>query len=105
MIKRRDPFDEFAFLIRKETATSLGLSGKALQKALDDLAAFDVVPGGRPYQSRHKLVQAACDALHGYLVQKELNGISDNETLKKAFHIPEEIWRKLGFVVDEKDSE
>ena len=104
MIKRRDPFDEFAFLIRKETATSLGLAGKALQKALGELAAFDANPGGRPHQSRPELLQAACDALHGYLVQKELNGISDNETLKKAFLIPEEIWRKLGFA-HEKDSE
>jgi len=97
-MKRRDPFDEFAFLIRKETATSLGLSGKVLENALRALAEFD-----RSQDSRHRpvsrahLVKQAADALQGLLIQRELNGVTDNLTLNRAYSIPDELWRALGY--------
>lgn len=97
MIQRRDPFDEFAFLIRKESATALGLAEKNLQKALDALAAYDTNQKIQTQRKRADVLKAASDALHGYMVQKELNGITDNETLKRAYKIPAEVWRQLGF--------
>lgn len=104
MIRRRDPFDEFAFLIRKESATALGLAGKNLQKALDALAAYDANREIQTQQKRTDVLKAASDALHGYMVQKELNGIADNATLKRAYKIPAEVWRQLGFT-HEHDAE
>lgn len=98
MVSRRDPFDEFAFLIGKETATSLGFSGKALDAALRALAAFDSgQKAKRQSVSREQLVKSAVDALQGLLIQKELNGISDNRALNQAYCIPAELWRYLGF--------
>ncbi|MDB5971247.1 MAG: hypothetical protein JWQ90_3697 [Hydrocarboniphaga sp.] len=96
MIKRRDPFDEFAVLIRGETATALGLAGRKLQQALDELAAFDRDGPKNRYQQREDLVREAAATLYGYVIQKELNGIADHEALNKAYAIPAEIWQQMG---------
>ena len=96
-MKRRDPFDEFALLIRGETASALGQAGKRLRLAVEALADFDKRRSNNS-SDRESLLRDAADALYSYVVQKELIGITDHEMLSKVYGVTPEMWHLMGTI-------
>ena len=76
------PADLLADELAKERASALGRMGRALEAAVEELAAFDAGHQGATLsaeqrQSRTSLVAAASVALWHFIVQREACGLRD----------------------------
>lgn len=76
--------------ILSEKAASLGCAGKALEKALARLR------GTQPEDDREMLVQAAADAAHAYLIQREAAGIHGLGAPLEDFGVSGEVRVRIG---------
>lgn len=79
---------EFQREVLAEKAATLGRAGKALEVALAALRA-----GG---DDRDALVQAAADAAHRYLIQREVCGIHVLGSPLEDFGVPGEVRVRIG---------
>lgn len=79
-----------------EKATSLGQQGRAVEKAMEALRAFDA-SGGAP-EERVALLRAAAKAVWGYFVTRESCGMRDHREVIKSYGIPGEVLVRLGAV-------
>jgi len=110
-MQKPDPFEDVTRALNKETAGSLGMAGRRLQRAVAALEDYDGAgvdtrgagaadvtdtAGPRDDARRRGLVHAAAAALHAYVIQKEVIGIADNAALNEAFRVTAEVWRCLG---------
>lgn len=84
--------------ILQETAGSLQLSGDRLQKALDELKQAEQLEpqAGLSCPEREGLVKAAAEAFWGYVVQRELLGLMDQDYIAQVYQVPPEVRRQAG---------
>ena len=74
----------------EEQAQSLGRAGRKVEAAL---AALRDHPGG---DGRAAALQAASDAVWGFLVQREVLGLRDRAAVIAQYGIPREVLARLG---------
>ena len=74
----------------EEQAGSLGRAGRKVEAALAALAAH---PGG---EERAAVLKAACDAVWGFLVQREVMGLRDRAAVVAQYGVPREVMARLG---------
>jgi hypothetical protein len=86
-------FDLLEADIVAEKAASLGHHGRQVEAALAALGAFD--PAGDP-ALRLALVKRAARAVWGFLVQRELCGLRDQQQIIAEYRIPGEVLARLG---------
>lgn len=79
--------------IAGEKATSLGQEGRAVERAMAALNAFD-----GPAEERLVLVKQAAKAVWGYFVTRESCGLRDHREVIKFYGIPGEVLVRLGAV-------
>ena len=77
--------------ILAEKAAALGRAGRLAERRLCELAAF-----AGAGQERARLVQSAADAVHGYLVQRELCGLMRHDDVIDHYAIPREVLARVG---------
>jgi hypothetical protein len=110
--------------IAQEQASALGRLGRALETALEALAAHDRVAAydrgasGRPAAdrpldqaatecrkpdsqktARAALVQAASHALWCFMVQREACGLRDPRPVLRDYRVPAEVQNRMGMVI------
>lgn len=81
--------------IAQEQATALGRLGRALEAALNALAAFDRDLTG-PASARAKLVAEASNALWYFVIQREACGLRDPRTVMRDYRVPAEVQNRMG---------
>lgn len=74
----------------QEQAYSLGKAGEKVEAAL---AALRAHPGG---EGREALLRRACDAVWGFLVQREIMGLRDRAAIIAHYGVPREVLARLG---------
>lgn len=74
-----------------ERAEALALAGRCVEKALADVAGFT----GRP-EARDGLVQAAADAVHALLIQREHCGFLQSDATLRDYAVPGEVAVRIG---------
>jgi hypothetical protein len=104
--------------IAQEQASALGRLGRALETALEALAAHDRVAAydrgtsGQPVpdrpldqaatecrKARAALVQAASHALWCFMVQREACGLRDPRPVLRDYRVPAEVQNRMGMVI------
>ena len=88
--RAEEVYNDFQREILSEKAASLGRAGKALEAALAKLRASE------PGADRDALVQAAADAAHAYLIQREAAGIHGLGVPLEDFGVPGEVRVRIG---------
>lgn len=83
-------YNDFQREVLSEKAASLGRAGKALEAALMKLRECDGCEG------REALVQAAADAAHAYIIQREAAGIHGLGAPLEDFGVPGEVRVRIG---------
>jgi hypothetical protein len=95
--------DVFEYELVQEKAYALARMGRRLQVALDALAAFDAArperpsPGTPEAEARAELVGDAGEALWYYVIQREVCGFRDNETVMRQLGVPREVRLRMGY--------
>ena len=87
--------DVFEYEMVQEKAYALSRMGRRATEALDALKAHDSAPAGDA-ETRHELVRAAGEALWYYVVQREVCGFRDSETLLRQLGVPREVRLRMG---------
>jgi uncharacterized protein DUF6665 len=93
--------------IFQEKASSLGRLGRALEKALADLRAFDAAHpqsdgdseselSSAEREARRALVSAAGQALWMFVVQREACGLRESRSLMRDYKVPAEVHERMG---------
>lgn len=88
--------DVLQYEVLQEKAAVLARLGRRLQSALDALAAFDGSAGAAAAGERDALVGAAGEALWYYVVQREVLGLHDAETVMRELRVPREVRLRMG---------
>jgi hypothetical protein len=96
--------DLLQYEIVQEKAATLARIGKRLQAALDALAAFDAEKGESgagdgDHGARDALVSAAGEALWYYVIQREVCGLRDGETVMRQLGVPREVRLRMGYTL------
>ena len=96
---RKSPAGVLDYEIAQETASALGRHGRALEAALQVLAAFDAAnpaaeASDRP--ARAALVATASHALWQFIVQREACGLRDAGMVVRMYRVPAEVQRRMG---------
>jgi hypothetical protein len=76
--------------LMEEQAQSLGRAGRKVEAALARLRDH---PGG---EGRSSVLQAAADAVWGFLVQREVMGLRDRAAVIAQYGIPREVLVRIG---------
>jgi hypothetical protein len=90
--------------IVQEQAAALGRLGRALEAALNALAAYDAVEGSSVNNAawpsrkdaRAELVETAGYALWCFIVQREACGLRDQGTVIREYQVPAEVRNLMG---------
>ncbi len=101
------PVEILGYEILQEKASSLGRLGRALEKALAELRAFDAThsqsdgtsesePSPAKREARRALVSAAGQALWMFVVQREACGLRDSRSLMRDYKVPAEVQERMG---------
>lgn len=77
-----------------EVAVSLGVQSQRLHTALDALREHDAAKGEAA--RRIELVEIAAERLWGFVVQRELLGLTDAEYIRREYRVPSEVWFRMG---------
>jgi hypothetical protein len=89
------PIAALDYELAQEKASALGRLGRALERALEALAAFDAQADRDP-QRRSALVAAAGTALWHFIVQREACGLRDSRTVMRDYRVPPEVRDRMG---------
>lgn len=89
--------------LQQEKAATLARLGARLDAALRALADFDAASGPGPLaepeaRRRAELVAAAGEALWYYVIQREVCGLRDTETLIRQLGVPREVRLRMGIL-------
>lgn len=87
--RAEEVYNEFQREVLSEKAASLGRAGKALEVALAKLRNGEG-------EDRDALIQAAADAAHVYLIQREAAGIHGLGSPLEDFGVPGEVRVRIG---------
>lgn len=88
--RAEEVYNDFQREVLSEKAATLGRAGKALEAALARLR------GAGEADDRDALVQAAADAAHAYLIQREAAGIHGLGQPLADFGVPGEVRVRIG---------
>ncbi len=96
--------DVLEYEIVQEQAAALGRLGRALEAALNALAAYDAAEGSpvnnaawpSRNEARTELVEAAGYALWCFIVQREACGLRDQGTVIREYRVPAEVRNRMG---------
>jgi hypothetical protein len=99
----RSPAAALDYEIARETASTLGRLGRALEAALKALADFDAAhpqAADRPAERRQRtaLVAAAGQVLWEFVVQRECCGLRDGAAVMRMYKVPGEVQDRMGIV-------
>lgn len=86
--------DVLEYELLQEKAATLARLGRRANAALEALKAFDAAPGQA--DERDELVRAAGEALWYYVIQREVCGFRDGETLLRQLGVPREVRLRMG---------
>jgi hypothetical protein len=90
-----EPLAALEYEYAQEQAAALGRIGRALERALAALAAFEPTsPPGTP--ARAELIRQASDALWTYIVQREACGLRDARQVMRDYRVPAEVQARMG---------
>ncbi len=98
----RLPATELDHEIAQEKAIALGRLGRALERSLAALAAFDAQAHERLEAAserraeRARLVGDACTALWRFVVQREAVGLRDSRQIMRDYRVPPEVRGAMG---------
>jgi hypothetical protein len=98
-MKVRPPREALEYELSGEGATSLGLAGEKLERALAILRAFDAATSATAVSAptaRAELVADAAERLWIYIVQREAMGLTHHEKTLELFGVPREIRWRMG---------
>jgi hypothetical protein len=91
----QEPLAALEYEYAQEQAAALGRIGRALERALAALAAYE--PAGLSNETaRTELVQQAGDALWQFVVQREACGLRDARQVMRDYHVPAEVQARMG---------
>lgn len=93
--------DALSYELLQESAATLARLGKRLEGALQALAAHDNArgdgaPTGEDAADRDALVGAAGEALWYYVVQREVMGLTETESVIRQLAVPREVRLRMG---------
>lgn len=80
--------DAIEAALNAEKAASLGHAGRLVERALARLEAGE--------DDHERLIDAAADAVWGFLVQRELCGLHDRERVIAHYRIPPAVLARMG---------
>lgn len=85
--------DALTYELMQESAATLARLGKRLEGALQALAAHDGAHGdaARASADRDGLVGAAGEALWYYVIQREVMGLTETESVLRHLAVPREV--------------
>ena len=92
---RESNVEALNYELLQESASTLGRVGRGLERALEALAAHDAA-GGAGEEDRDALVAAAGEALWYYVVQREVMGLRETETVLRELGVPREVRLRMG---------
>lgn len=81
--------DDLETEIRAERACALERAGSRAERAM---AAFHAAVG----DERASLIKPAADALHGYMIQRELMGFRGHAEVLERLAVPRQVVAKIG---------
>lgn len=87
--------DALEYELLQEKAFTLGRLGRRLEASLAELRAFDAAGTGDA-AARDALVAAAGESAWYYLIQRELTGFRDNDTVLRELGVPREVQARMG---------
>ena len=95
--------DLLAYELVQEMAANIARLGKRLEEALRELATFDAappsdLPAPEADAWRERLVAAAGQALWYYIVQREVSGLRDADTVMRELRVPREVQLRMGLM-------
>jgi len=99
--------DALDYEIAREQAAALGRLGRALERALTALSAFDHCQGAPAKDgpvartashgaARTRLLQEASEALWCFIIQREACGMRDPRPVLRAYRVPAEVHNCMG---------
>lgn len=91
-----DPMKGLAEELVGESAASLGKAGKALQAALDLLAAVDAGTAAPTHPPRALVVADAAERAWEYVVLRGALGWHDDASALGVYQVPQEVRRQMG---------
>jgi hypothetical protein len=85
------------YVLRHESAFSLGTAARKLRASLEALQRWDAThaPGSA---ERTRLVRNAASALSAVVIQREAIGLRDHTMLTTEYGVAPEVWRSMGIV-------
>jgi hypothetical protein len=83
----------FKLEIAGEAAANLGRVGHKVEAALATLRACP-----KPGPERDTLLKQAADAVYNYMVQRELNGLTNDDEAIRIYRIPPEVLARVGIM-------
>ena len=97
ILQGKSGVDVLEYELFQEKASTLARMGARLKLALDALAAYDAAhPKRSDDPERAELVAAAGEVLWYYVVQREVCGLRDTQTLLRTLGVPREVQLKMG---------
>jgi len=96
-----NPAAALDYEIAQEKASNLGRLGRALEKALNHLSAFDAAgpaSSGQRRAERRALVAQAGHSLWLLVVQREALGLRHTPQLMRDYRVPTEVVNRMGLV-------
>lgn len=91
-----DRYRALLYVLRGESAFSLGTAGRKLRAALDALHRWDTHHPGASGPDRTRLVRSAASALSAVVIQREALGLTDHAILSAEYGVVPEVWRSMG---------
>ncbi|HEX6040188.1 DUF6665 family protein [Longimicrobium sp.] len=95
---RGGKMDALNYELLQESAATLARLGKRLEGALEALSAHDAAHDGDAPKSakRDQLVGAAGEALWYYVIQREVMGLTETESVMRHLGVPREVRLRMG---------
>lgn len=99
------PVSALDYELAQEKASALGRLGRALERALAALAAFDAerAEAGAEEPRRDALVAEAGTALWYFIVQREACGLRDSRSVLRDYRVPAEVRDRMGAFPPRRD--
>lgn len=94
---RESKVEALNYELLQESAGTLGRLGRGLERALEALSAYDAShDAGGGDGDRDALVAAAGESLWYYVVQREVMGLRETETVLRHLGVPREVRLRMG---------
>ena len=95
---RESNVEALNYELLQESASTLARLGRRLERSLDALAAHDAAAGqgGGRTAERDVLVAEAGESLWYYVIQREVMGLRETETVLRELGVPREVRLRMG---------